>query len=246
MGFDVPGRPDGIDFQACSFNNGSGSGDRGAVPELLPRCYTSPGVHHCMLPNSFRLVVLSIEWQDSHQKRAPGDDRPSDGTPRCPELLTLVQDRLYEETVMVLTVHEETFDGLGGLRFSCAPGDRTEHPRRHRDLSRRQLTRRAIYLAGRAVCEARHGRVRARSARPREIGGRAVLSRGCRGVCERCCQCCEDREITGVGRPVFLLGHSAGGVVSSVYESSIRPNSPGSSAKASRSRCRRRASSWQP
>ena len=43
------------------------------------------------------------------------------------------------------------------------------------------------------------------------------------------------------GLPVFLLGHSAGGVVSSVYTLDTRPSSPGSSARALPSRCRRRA-----
>ena len=49
-----------------------------------------------------------------------------------------------------------------------------------------------------------------------------------------------------LGMPVFLLGHSAGGVVSSVYASNIRPNWRASSARVSRFKCRHRASCLPP
>ena len=122
------------------------------------------------------------------------------------------------EQVLTNAVLEERLESAGGvddLRPLVASG--REGPGGRRARPRLQLARRPVHLGGRAARGGRLRRLRARPARPRQVGRRALLRRADRGVPERRGDADDAREEARAGAAVFLLGHSAGGVISSVY-----------------------------
>ncbi len=121
---------------------------------------------------------------------------------------------------------------------------RGEGPRRRRDRPGLQLAQRVLRVGRRAARGAPPRGLRGGPARPRQVGRRALLRREVRGLRRATSAAlvalAKSRE---PGLPVFLLGHSAGGVVSCIYALEHQKELAGLDLRgASRSRFRRRTS----
>ena len=114
---------------------------------------------------------------------------------------------------------EGSFEGFGGIKiFTRAWRPAASAARRRGHLARIQLAQRSVRMGRRAAGRPGARGVCARSSRPRPVRtANASTSSSSTDYVDDVADVRRRGEDAGAGVPVFLLGHSAGGVVACVY-----------------------------